>query len=72
MNYEEGNTMAEDRKADSLKNVEGPAKQVLEELNSTPVDHRKPYEEPTVVFVPQEALEALKEALDCHMSLNCQ
>ena len=63
--------MAEDRKVESLGNVEGPAKQVPDELNSTPADPRKPYEEPTVVYVPQEALEALREALDCPMSLNC-
>ena len=63
--------MTENRENESMKIVEGTAKPVSEELTSTSVDSRKPYEEPTVVYVPQEALEALKEAMDCPMSLNC-
>ena len=52
----------------SMEIVEEMAKPVSEQLKSTQENQRKPYEEPTVVFVP---LEALKDIIDCPMSLNC-
>lgn len=63
--------MAEERIVDPLQNVDGTVRTAPEELDATLEDQRKTYEKPTVVFVPQEALEALKDVIGCPISLNC-